>query len=81
MREGAELVLNASPPFTELSAGGAAGADRGERRKGQREKRGRAGQAPLGGSQVLPPSSGAREAWAGTGVAFCSVGQWGCARL
>lgn len=48
MRE-AELVLNASPPLTELSADGAAGADPGRAPKGaEREAGGGPGRAPRG---------------------------------
>lgn len=56
MREEAELVLNASPPLAEPSAGRAAGADQGRAPKGaEGEERGGPGRAPRG-VRRFPPS-------------------------
>lgn len=57
-REEAELVLNASPPLTELSAGGAAGADQRRAPKGA-EKEGEESRAgPLVGFADFTPLEG-----------------------
>lgn len=80
MRGEAELVLSAGRFASAARALGRQGSRCGSGRAPKGAERG-AGQGPFWGSQISPPSRGARAAWAGSGVAFCAVGQWGCARL
>lgn len=61
MREEAELVLNASPPLTELSAGGAAGADQGRAPKGAEKEGGEGRAGPLVGFADFTPPRGVPE--------------------